>query len=63
MISSKIILLSTYFLFLSFLIDINECDNENAGCKHECVNTTGSYYCNCSEGYDLDEDNHNCLGM
>lgn len=32
--------------------DVNECDQEECGDGGECVNTYGSFYCNCSEGYD-----------
>uniref|UniRef100_A0A8C2Z7U2 FAT atypical cadherin 3 n=1 Tax=Cyclopterus lumpus TaxID=8103 RepID=A0A8C2Z7U2_CYCLU len=32
--------------------DVNECDQEGCGNAGECVNTFGSFYCNCSEGYE-----------
>lgn len=32
--------------------DVNECDQEACGNGGECVNTFGSFYCNCSEGYE-----------
>ncbi|XP_033096542.1 uncharacterized protein LOC117100827 [Anneissia japonica] len=32
--------------------DINECNENNGGCQHLCVNTEGSYYCQCYMGYD-----------
>uniref|UniRef100_A0A4W6FZ14 FAT atypical cadherin 3 n=1 Tax=Lates calcarifer TaxID=8187 RepID=A0A4W6FZ14_LATCA len=31
--------------------DVNECDQDGCG-NGECVNTFGSFYCNCSEGYE-----------
>ena len=42
-------------------IDINECDVENGGCEHNCINTPGSYYCSCDDGYTLDLGEEGCL--
>lgn len=33
--------------------DINECDVSNGGCSHTCINTQGSYQCECINGYAL----------
>ncbi|KAL1021714.1 hypothetical protein UPYG_G00017080 [Umbra pygmaea] len=33
--------------------DIDECNNQNGGCGHECNNTLGSYHCSCHTGYSL----------
>ncbi|XP_078656045.1 uncharacterized protein LOC144902462 [Branchiostoma floridae x Branchiostoma belcheri] len=33
--------------------DINECNRYNGGCEHVCVNTDGSYRCDCRDGYQL----------
>jgi fibulin 1/2 len=33
-----------------FLVDINECKGRH-GCEHLCVNTYGSYRCECKKGY------------
>ncbi|XP_055531345.1 uncharacterized protein LOC129722123 isoform X2 [Wyeomyia smithii] len=41
--------------------DTNECDNDNAGCQHHCINGDGNYYCSCKYGFKLDLDKHNCL--
>ena len=32
-------------------LDIDECMGENHGCNQTCVNTPGSYYCNCDRGF------------
>ena len=36
-----------------FIADVNECDLNNGGCDHSCINTVGSYYCECSDGQTL----------
>ena len=43
-------------------IDINECRVNTDNCSHRCVNTDGSYYCNCNAGYQLQSDKHSCKG-
>ena len=43
-------------------VDINECADSNGGCHHSCVNTDGSYNCQCSDGYQLNADAHTCEG-
>jgi hypothetical protein len=40
--------------------DKKECDTDNGGCRQICRESPGSYYCECSQGYTLDSDNHNC---
>ena len=42
--------------------DINECDTENGGCEQVCMNTEGSYTCECHPGYDLKENGRECIG-
>ena len=39
-------------LLIIKLIDIDECANSQS-CEHICVNTDGSYYCECDDGYEL----------
>ena len=34
----------------------------NGNCSHNCVNTEGSYYCTCDNGYELNDDKHTCEG-
>ena len=42
--------------------DINECNSSNA-CQHTCVNTPGSYMCQCNTGYRLNGDGRTCAGI
>ena len=44
------------------IADVNECLVNNGNCEHRCVNTVGSYYCECNSGYMLESDKHNCKG-
>ncbi|OXB61423.1 hypothetical protein ASZ78_004455 [Callipepla squamata] len=37
------------------------CAVEKHNCEHICVNTPGSYVCQCYEGYELDADGKNCV--
>ena len=45
-----------------FVLDTNECLDNNGGCNHICINTKGSYQCLCHKGYFLTEDNRTCEG-
>jgi len=36
--------------------DVDECEENNAGCDHICDNVGGSYRCNCYAGYQLNTD-------
>lgn len=40
--------------------DIDECASDNFGCAHSCLNTIGSAFCACDEGYMLAEDWKSC---
>ena len=42
------------------LADIDECAKENGGCEVSCVNTDGSFECDCQDGYNLNEDDETC---
>ena len=46
---------------LCFLTDINEC--LNSSCDQICINTNGSFICECDPGYQLNEDLMTCSGM
>ena len=43
-------------------MDSNECNIDNGGCEHECINTEGSYRCNCKAGLKLAPDMSSCIG-
>ncbi|KAM3874302.1 bone morphogenetic protein 1-like [Diretmus argenteus] len=43
-----------------FFSDKDECSKENGGCQHECVNTFGSYSCQCRSGFMLHDNKHDC---
>lgn len=45
-----------------FVLDINECSSNNGGCSQLCINTVGSYYCNCISGFTLSSNYHTCIG-
>lgn len=40
--------------------DVDECAPPSAPCVHHCINTDGSYYCQCKEGFRLEE-NSTCV--
>ena len=42
--------------------DIDECElYPNKLCSHTCVNTIGSYRCECPQGYSLHSDESTCI--
>jgi len=43
--------------------EVNECELGTAACSQQCINTDGSYRCQCFDGYHLDGDDHNCLDI
>ncbi|XP_069741942.1 tolloid-like protein 2 [Narcine bancroftii] len=43
-----------------FFSDKDECSVNNGGCQHECVNTVGSYICQCPNGFALHENGLDC---
>ena len=42
--------------------DDDECATAAHGCQHKCVNTFGSYQCQCNQGYELESDGRSCAG-
>lgn len=55
-------IIEKYDSFLYAWTDINECDTQNGGCQHICMNTEGSYSCQCRSGFILKQDKHSCTG-
>ena len=45
-----------------FILDIDECAVANGECGHNCINTEGSFYCDCREGFVLEDDGRQCEG-
>uniref|UniRef100_A0A8C5GVT5 Metalloendopeptidase n=1 Tax=Gouania willdenowi TaxID=441366 RepID=A0A8C5GVT5_GOUWI len=43
-----------------FFSDKDECSKDNGGCQHDCINTVGSYVCQCRHGFVLHENKHDC---
>ncbi|XP_028830120.1 bone morphogenetic protein 1b isoform X2 [Denticeps clupeoides] len=43
-----------------YFSDKDECSRENGGCQQECVNTYGSYSCQCRSGFVLHDNKHDC---
>ncbi|ETE59643.1 Epidermal growth factor-like protein 8, partial [Ophiophagus hannah] len=41
-------------------IDVDECSTPVAHCAHDCLNTAGSYKCQCRAGYALEPDGKSC---
>lgn len=50
-------------IYICFNLDINECLLANGGCEDQCMNTNGSFYCQCRNGSSLDEDGFSCKGI
>lgn len=42
--------------------DVNEC-SEQRPCAHKCINTAGSYRCECRDGFRLIGDGHSCQSL
>ncbi|KAI0223786.1 hypothetical protein LSAT2_025084 [Lamellibrachia satsuma] len=42
--------------------DVDECQTTTHGCSQTCVNTVGSYRCECEPGYQLHTDGRTCNG-
>ena len=45
-----------------FIIDTDECNQDNGGCDQICNNAIGSYECSCRDGYELEFNGINCTG-
>ena len=53
----------SFFNIFIYTLDIDECFEGINGCNQLCINTFGSYLCNCQTGYKLNSDNYTCIGM
>jgi len=53
---------SHFSVMLPVTLDINECQ-ERIICSDFCVNTVGSYRCECKKGYELARDGKTCRGQ
>ena len=51
-----------YVIIFIIITDVDECLDNNGTCSHDCVNTEGSYYCECPPGYILQSNQHDCEG-
>ena len=49
-------------LHLVYVTDVDECLYNNGGCNDTCINTEGSYKCECGPGLVLELDQHSCRG-
>ena len=43
-----------------FVLDVNECKEDNGGCHQLCFNSEGSFTCGCQSGYTLADDKKTC---
>ena len=52
------------YLVYIYLIDVDECTLATDICNvhSDCVNTNGSYDCNCTTGYIIESDKRTCSG-
>lgn len=44
-----------------FILDVDECQVHNGGCQQRCINTPGSYHCECKAGFRLHADSRSCI--
>ena len=46
------------------VVDIAKYDFERglSHCEYNCVNTPGSFYCICADGYEVVPDGYSCIG-
>ncbi|EHB13216.1 hypothetical protein GW7_11589 [Heterocephalus glaber] len=44
-------------------MDVDECTVVNGGCQQRCINTLGTFHCECDTGYRLHADERTCIKM
>lgn len=44
-------------MYTIFHSDVDECESDASLCDQICVNTDGSFICECMDGYELTVDN------
>ena len=47
---------------MHFYSDVDECADANGGCDTTCINSIGSFKCQCGVGYTLEKDEKKCSG-
>ena len=63
MVSSHLRNISTFTVHIHCPPDIDECRANTSSCQQVCVNTPGSYTCQCRVGFSLNTDGTTCAGM
>ena len=53
---------ASWLIIYLYFLDTDECAVNMGGCMQTCTNQVGSYQCGCNDGYDLDVDQHSCVG-
>ena len=50
-------------IYCIFYTDVDECKLGISRCQQQCINTEGSYRCDCRSGFQLNsDDNYTCVG-
>lgn len=50
--------------YITFTVDDNEClSNSTNACQQVCINTPGSYACQCNDGFELNTNGRDCTGI
>ena len=62
LVSNKSCLYKFKIIIMYVSVDINECDNDNGGCAHTCINQPGSYQCQCDVEFNSESNRMNCTG-
>lgn len=58
----RVVLHLLLILFVSFFLsDVNECHDESLCTNGHCINTEGSFYCNCNHPWTPDYNKKKCV--